>query len=231
MPKGRRDRRGRWRAIGLMAVLAVTIIAFLQQPAGSPPARVPTDRDGEPQSASPTGPDGSPIARNDALAQRAAEMVAATYPVKDVEVAVKYDVALIAVVPEPGLSPDDHRRLEEDIAAAMPGKIQGVREVLVTTDPAMHQSIQQLNRTQRNVERRIGTRMTESNVLWARQFDHVASQIQELGSHARHKLPAAASKSGASDSNAADSDPGLDVETGSTAARSVVPSRGEPPQP
>lgn len=199
MPKGRKAEARRWRTVGLMAVLAVTIIAFLQQPAGSPPARPQAQGDAGAAEAPPMMPDGSletrdpsATARNESLARQAAQRVSDAYPVQEVEVAVKHDVALIAIIPEPGLTPDEHRRLEEDIAAGMTGKIDGVREVLVSTDPAVHHSVRQLGITQRNVERRVGPRTTESHILWAKEFDQVVRQVEQLGSHARRRLPAAA---------------------------------------
>lgn len=174
---GRRRRRRISAAV--VAALALAITVALNQPAGAPSGeRAPRQTDPEPLNVTQ--------ARHAAAAARQDEGV------DSVQVAVRDGVALIAIRPRPGLSPEEHRALERRVAEGIPGRVEGITEALVTTDPAVYEQIRRLDDTRRDLERRVGTRTLESHTLWVREFDAVARLMEERPNHARATAASAA---------------------------------------
>lgn len=172
-------RRRRWISAAVVAALALVITVVLNQPAGAPAGeRTPEQTDPEPL--------------NVTQARRAAAAARQDDAVAGVQVAVRDGVALVAIQPRPGLTPQEHRALERRVAEGIPGRVEGITEALVTTDPALYEQIRRLDGTRRDLERRVGTRTLESHTLWVREFDAVARLMEERPNHARATAASAA---------------------------------------
>src|SRR5690606_34613058 len=100
-------RRRRWISAAAVLALARVITVVLHHPAGAPAGeRTPEQTDPEPLNATQ--------ARRAAAAARQDDAVAG------VQVAVRDGVALVAIQPRPGLTPQEHRALERRVAEGIP---------------------------------------------------------------------------------------------------------------